>query len=181
MVARFNSYFLNHEIFLILYIYILVIFLMITISVANKTTNLLNYTFPTREIRETTARWETAVLREAAPGVAQMLHWWNWGWRWQTNEELSAAPCCGIIRWMIQLRVTVERTICEVRGVERQPAAQVLVNPPAGLEEIFALQTEGKRWDFQGGNAAPAAEQGRTGAGAPSTGHGSNSSSIFHR
>lgn len=45
---------------------------------------------------------------------------------------------------MIQLRASVERTICEVRGVEGQPAAQVLVNPPAGLEEIFALQTEGK-------------------------------------
>lgn len=45
---------------------------------------------------------------------------------------------------MIQLQDTVERTICKVRGVERQPAAQVLVNPSAGLEEIFTLQTERK-------------------------------------
>lgn len=49
---------------------------------------------------------------------------------------------------MIQLQVTVERTICKVRGVERQPAAQVLVNPPAGLEEIFTLQTEGKKGEI---------------------------------
>lgn len=46
---------------------------------------------------------------------------------------------------MIQLQVAAERTICEVRGVERQPAAQVLVNPPAGLEEVFALQTKKRR------------------------------------
>lgn len=66
---------------------------------------------------------------------------------------------------MIQLQVTVERTICKVRGVERQPATQVLVNPPAGLEEIFTLQTEGKKVRFSffwggGGDAALAAEQG---------------------
>lgn len=64
-------------------------------------------------------------------------------------------PCGGIISWKTQPQVTVERTICEVRGVERQPAAQVLVNPPAGLEEVFALQTEGKRWDFQRGKYSP--------------------------
>lgn len=55
---------------------------------------------------------------------------------------------------MIPLQVTVERTICKVRGVERQPAAQVLVNPPAGLEEVFTLQTEGKRVRFPGGQNA---------------------------
>lgn len=45
-------------------------------------------------------------------------------------------------------------TICEVRGVERQPAAQVLINPPAGLEEIFTLWIEGKRSNFQQGHTA---------------------------
>lgn len=56
---------------------------------------------------------------------------------------------------MIQLQVTVERTICKVRGVERQPAAQVLVNPPAGLEEIFTLQTEGKKGEIFSGEMQP--------------------------
>lgn len=40
---------------------------MITILVVAITTNLLNYTFPTREIRETTERWETVVLRGGRP------------------------------------------------------------------------------------------------------------------
>lgn len=42
----------------------------------------------------------------------------------------------------LSLQVEVQPTICEVRGVERQPAAQVLINPPAGFEEIFTLWTE---------------------------------------
>lgn len=44
----------------------------------------------------------------------------------------------------LSLQVQVQPTICEVRGVERQPAAEVLINPPAGFEEIFTLRTEGK-------------------------------------
>lgn len=43
----------------------------------------------------------------------------------------------------------MQPTICEVGGVERQPAAQVLINPPAGLQEIFTLWTEEKRSDLQ--------------------------------
>lgn len=49
----------------------------------------------------------------------------------------------------LSLQVQVQPTICEVRGVERQSAAEVLINPSAGFEEIFTLWTEGKRWDFQ--------------------------------
>lgn len=51
----------------------------------------------------------------------------------------------------LSLQVQVLPTICEVRGVERQPAAQVLINPPAGFEEIFTLRTEGKRLDCERG------------------------------
>lgn len=54
----------------------------------------------------------------------------------------------------LSLQVQVQPTICEVRGVERQPAAQVLINPPASFEEIFTLWTEGKRLDFQRGHTA---------------------------
>lgn len=57
----------------------------------------------------------------------------------------------------LSLQVQVQPTICEVRGVERQPAAEVLINPPAGLEEIFTLRTEGKRSEFHRGHANPAA------------------------
>lgn len=39
----------------------------------------------------------------------------------------------------LSLQVQVQPTICEVRGVERQPAAEVLIYPPAGFEEIFTL------------------------------------------
>lgn len=42
----------------------------------------------------------------------------------------------------------VQPTICEVRGVERQPAAKVLINPPAGFEEIFTLWTEKGRGEI---------------------------------
>lgn len=62
---------------------------------------------------------------------------------------MSEAPCRGIIRDASACSHG-ERTVCKVRGVERQPAAQVLVNPPAGLEEIFTLQTEGKKVRFSG-------------------------------
>lgn len=45
----------------------------------------------------------------------------------------------------LSLQVRVQPTICEVRRVERQSAAQVLINPPASFEEVFALWTERKK------------------------------------
>lgn len=43
-------------------------------------------------------------------------------------------------------RAQVQPTVCEVRRVERQSAAQVLINPPAGSEEVFTLRTERTRF-----------------------------------
>lgn len=61
----------------------------------------------------------------------------------------------------LSLQVHVQPTICEVRGVERQPAAKVLINPPAGLEEIFTLWTEGKGSEFHRGHTNPTAAAAR--------------------
>lgn len=42
----------------------------------------------------------------------------------------------------LSVEVQAQPTICEVRGVERQPAAEVLINAPAHFEEIFTLRRE---------------------------------------
>lgn len=48
----------------------------------------------------------------------------------QGDDSLSPQVRCG------------HPTVCEVRGVVRQSAAEVLVNPPAGLQEVRTLWTE---------------------------------------
>lgn len=42
----------------------------------------------------------------------------------------------------LSVQVQVQPTICEVRRVERQPAAQVLIDATANFEEIFTLRRE---------------------------------------
>lgn len=75
---------------------------------------------------------------------------------WQTNEELPEAPPLRHNKEddSLSLQDQVQLTICEVRGVERQAAAQVLINPPAGFKEVFTLWTEGRRLDTRPANSS---------------------------
>ena len=44
----------------------------------------------------------------------------------------------------LSIQAQVQPTICEVRGVERESAAEVFINPPASFEEICTLWREEK-------------------------------------